>query len=460
MKKFYIISLIILGFFFYSPSLAADDARLSGRILLQVEKHGEAWYVNPADNLRYYLGRPNDAFRIMRNLGIGISNQDLKKIPIGLEYISGNDSDHDGLNNRLENAIGTRADAVDTDKDGWNDFLEIENNNNPLGAGKMPLDKNFANQHLGEIFLQVQNNGEAWYVNPVNGKRYFLGLPVDAYNLMRSLGLGITNNDLNNVVSREVSVASTEIEKQIHDLVNQEREKAGLKTLVWNSELASVAREHSKNLAEENMAFTKLGMSCDYPIIHHEGTVFGLYNSNRLNNRGIQYFSRAGENIALLSRASLNIRYQAGDIVKNLIDECQSTRIEWDADFKEAIAKAVSEQEKIAIIKAEDQKRKNQFLKSIKMEVKETEWLSDDFLATESVKGWMESPGHKENILNSEYDEAGIGAAYTDGYFIVTQSFIKRTACGFSGGPCCVVEGYYPYCYVPLSCNENVCGGG
>jgi plastocyanin len=47
----------------------------------------------------------------------------------------------------------------------------------------------------GRILLAVQNNGETWYVNPVNMQRYFLGEPLDAITLMQQLGLGITNKD-------------------------------------------------------------------------------------------------------------------------------------------------------------------------------------------------------------------------------------------------------------------------
>ena len=54
--------------------------RLKGEILLQVESQGEAWYLNPTDNKRYYLGRPADAFGIMRELSIGISNEDFIKL--------------------------------------------------------------------------------------------------------------------------------------------------------------------------------------------------------------------------------------------------------------------------------------------------------------------------------------------------------------------------------------------
>lgn len=52
----------------------------AGRILLQVENSGEAWYVNPSDLKRYYLGRPSDAIRIMRELSLGISRENLALI--------------------------------------------------------------------------------------------------------------------------------------------------------------------------------------------------------------------------------------------------------------------------------------------------------------------------------------------------------------------------------------------
>ncbi|MEA2088394.1 MAG: serine protease, partial [Patescibacteria group bacterium] len=43
--------------------------RVSGNILLQVEKNGEGWYVYPDNKKKYYLGRPADAFNVMRKLG-------------------------------------------------------------------------------------------------------------------------------------------------------------------------------------------------------------------------------------------------------------------------------------------------------------------------------------------------------------------------------------------------------
>ena len=58
-------------------------ASVSGKILLDVQSHGEAYYIYPQDRKKYYLGRPDDAFSIMRRLSLGITTADLSAIPIG-----------------------------------------------------------------------------------------------------------------------------------------------------------------------------------------------------------------------------------------------------------------------------------------------------------------------------------------------------------------------------------------
>lgn len=178
----------------YNNALADS---LSGRILLQTENHGEAWYVNPANNLRYYLGTPELAFAVIRSLGIGITNEDLKKIRIANANLSnGPDLDADGLSEAAEEALGTNKNNRDSDSDSYDDKTEIISGYNPLGAGKMPIDAIFSIANAGKIFLQVESHGEAWYLDPVSKMRYYLGTPADAYYLMRTLALGISNADI------------------------------------------------------------------------------------------------------------------------------------------------------------------------------------------------------------------------------------------------------------------------
>lgn len=68
-------------------------------------------------------------------------------------------------------------------------------------AGLTPFNSlnaaNLASSLKGRILLQVESKGEAWYINPDNEKRYSLGMPVDAFQVMRELGLGISNKDFN-----------------------------------------------------------------------------------------------------------------------------------------------------------------------------------------------------------------------------------------------------------------------
>ncbi|QQS60243.1 phosphodiester glycosidase family protein [Candidatus Falkowbacteria bacterium] len=148
--KLRFLLLIIIVFLFWSQTpttkAASLASQLSGRIVLSVEENGEAWYINPANLRRYFLGRPGDAFAVMRQLGVGITEVD---------------------------------------------FQKIASSDMPV-SGDLELTKRLS----GKIILQVEKNGEAWYINPVDLKKYYLGRPDDAFRIMRQLGLGITQQDL------------------------------------------------------------------------------------------------------------------------------------------------------------------------------------------------------------------------------------------------------------------------
>lgn len=455
----FIFSCFVLAGFLLLPVRAANLAQdVAGRILIQVQAHGEAWYVSPDGLTRYYLGRPADALNVMRAQGVGITNANLEKIPVGLTNLAGTDSDGDGLPDALEAALGTNINNPDSDGDGNSDLTEIANGYDPLGPGKLPIDPAFARTQRGRILLQVQAHGEAWYVNPADDHRYFLGRPADAFALMRSLGLGISDADLAQIAALTPNYDLTAFEQEVQTLVNGERSRHGLKPLIWNSDIAAVAREHSRDLAQENEAFTGMDSSCSFPLIHHEGLDFGLYQNNRLNARGIYYFGDSGENIALMSGATYDVTCPSNDPAVALLKNCEQLRNTYESDFTAAMETASGSAAKLALVKNEIAKRTAAFAGERKVTITSVDWLSQAQLASNTVTGWMNSPGHRANILNADYTETGIGAAYVNGYVITTQDFIARVSCGFQGGPCCEKTGYYPYCYEPLKCEQNICG--
>jgi len=140
-KIYLILALWIIALF----PLTADGAHyagpLTGYILLQVESRGEAWYVYPSDGKAYYLGRPTDAFNIMKRLALGAKH----------------------------------------------DFIAKTNL--------------FPKRLAGIILLDAEKNGEAYYIYPKNLTKYYLGRPADGFNIMRQLGQGISDADLANLTN-------------------------------------------------------------------------------------------------------------------------------------------------------------------------------------------------------------------------------------------------------------------
>ena len=82
MKKIFAVTLLVVSIFavntLYSQAASGDlSEQLKGRILLQVEEHGEAWYIHPDEGLRYYMRDGAVAYEMMRSFGLGITDSDL-----------------------------------------------------------------------------------------------------------------------------------------------------------------------------------------------------------------------------------------------------------------------------------------------------------------------------------------------------------------------------------------------
>jgi len=201
MKNGYVILLTFCGLaviflFGCNPVDASMVDDLKGKILLEVEDQGKAWYFHPDTLKRYYLGRPADALAVMRDVGQGITNENLQKIPVANMNLGGYDSDNDGLSDSLEIAFGTNKLIPDSDEDGRSDKIEILRGFDPAVAyGGVITNENFACKQVGKIFLQIENFGEAWYVSPVDCERYYLGRPADAFEIMRKLSIGISDEN-------------------------------------------------------------------------------------------------------------------------------------------------------------------------------------------------------------------------------------------------------------------------
>lgn len=206
-KYLFAILLSLLPVHFALAKTSSLFDRLKGRILLQVQAKGQAWYVDPESGTkRVALSDPETALNFFRADSKSIKNQDLTKIKIDLSTLSGIDKDNDGLPDDLEKSIGTDFTQVDTDGDGYSDKVELANGYDPLGNGRLVFDSNIANKYKGWALVQTESKNEIWYVDPVGGQRYLLNNATAVSRMIRKLGLGINNSNLNLIKEVKVEI--------------------------------------------------------------------------------------------------------------------------------------------------------------------------------------------------------------------------------------------------------------
>ncbi|MBW4828034.1 MAG: serine protease [Clostridiaceae bacterium] len=140
-----------------------------------------------------------------------------------------------------------------------------------------------------------------------------------------------TENNTQKEVNQDITTSANAEELKVVELVNVERNKAGLSPLTYNEELSKVARIKSQDMADKNY------------FSHNSPTYKDPFTM--MKNFGIKY-GQAGENIAK--------GYSNADSV---------------------------------------------------------------------VKGWMNSPGHRANILNSNFKKIGVGYVNKGGTTYWTQMF-------------------------------------
>lgn len=159
---------------------------------------------------------------------------------------------------------------------------------------------------------------------------------------------------------------SSVLEKQIHELVNQERLRYGLTALHSDSRLATIARNHSIDMATQHY--------------------FSHYNP-------------AGED------SSARAAHQGWNIRKQLDSNTVSTGVAENIYMTHLYDKIITTSRNNIPIK-------QQYI-----------WKSQQQLVYSVVQGWMNSAAHRESILTPRYDRQGIGVAISGNEVYVTEDF-------------------------------------
>lgn len=271
-KTIVILSALVFGLLIGANNLSAATlaTTLKGKILLQVEQNGEAWYVNPTNSLRYYLGRPADAFNVMRELGLGISS-----------------SDFDSFNGYAPSRLS------------------------------------------GRILLKVADNGRAYYVNPGDLRMYYLGRPADAFNVMRELGLGITDKNLG-----LISIANNKILKVFEETVNKSDFSTASKyfadnvyvVLEGSSCCGEVAASRAKQELERINGLTFTFNSNDAVVKEYIAYVASQYPDRRLiKNSPKLYFDEyiigVESDVSQQNKAAIGYQVSNGKIINLFVDQ-------------------------------------------------------------------------------------------------------------------------------------------
>jgi uncharacterized protein YkwD len=162
------------------------------------------------------------------------------------------------------------------------------------------------------------------------------------------------------VHNKQPRMVASDLEQQIHTLINKERKLHSLPPLAWDSALAVIARGHSRDMAKKKY----------FSHYSQEGHDF----SYRYKQAGYQCGVRVKRTLYLGAENILQ---------NNLYDSVTSIN-------------------------------GNEFYN----------WNSQTKIAETSVEGWMNSAGHRKNILTPHWRKEGIGVVISpDDKVYITQNF-------------------------------------
>jgi len=205
------------------------------------------------------------------------------------------------------------------------------------------------------------------------------------------------------------------LSKKVQEAINEEREKNGVPKVIWHDNLAYVARLHSEDQAEDNIRITDADKPCAYPMIRHEGDDRGLTVLER-TRKSISNFRSVGENIVtfpLAYNGSYSYSRSVGPVECPDIDEFDPEKYDSPEERLEEYEEALEEREE-----AIEDVREVTWL--------DRKWRTDDEAVERAILLWVNSKGHRVNLLNPRYTHAGVGVARVNNYIIITQVFIQQ----------------------------------
>ncbi len=153
-KYLIILSLILIPLF--PASASSLTKRVSGMLLSSVEENGQLWYVNPHNNTRYQMHSTFIAWLQAKQIAIKVPEKTINAIPLST------------------NKTVKRA----------------------------------PKKYIGLFLYSENKNDELWYVSPKTGKKYFFNLSDDSFNFLKTLALGISKKDLNQIKLNEKGLYS------------------------------------------------------------------------------------------------------------------------------------------------------------------------------------------------------------------------------------------------------------
>ena len=158
------------------------------------------------------------------------------------------------------------------------------------------------------------------------------------------------------------AISTSVLEQRVHELINQQRSVEGLAVMSFDPALADIARKHSEDMATRNY-FAHVNLAGQNPT--DRGTAGG-YSCRK--NYGSYYTYGIAENLFQNNLYSSATYYSNGETVYD--------------------------------------------------------WNSPEEIAQITVAGWMNSSGHRENILTPTFDREGIGIAIaSDDKVYITEDF-------------------------------------